>query len=249
MTTVLAAVDNSAAVGPVLATARALSTLLGAEVVAVHVVEGDNQPPSVAGLPGVKFHAVEGDPLSRLTELAAGDDVAAVVVGARRRLRSAHVGHLARALADTVDKPIVVVPPEAAPAERIGTVLLAMEGTPAKARGVKRAVELSCLAADVELIVVHVDDEESIPSFSDQVAHEAQAYAEEFLARYLHNAPRARLELRVGVASDEILDLTTSTGADLVAIGWPRTPGEEGGAVAREVLDRSHVPVLLIALT
>jgi nucleotide-binding universal stress UspA family protein len=102
--------------------------------------------------------------------------------------------------------------------------------------------------ADLELVVVHVDDEDSIPSFSDQVAHETDSYAEEFLARYLHGAPKARLELRVGVPADEIIAAADAAVADVLAIGWPQSRDEQRGAVACEVLDRSRIPVLLIAL-
>ncbi len=95
-------------------------------------------------------------------------------------------------------------------------------------------------------MVVHVDDEQSIPSFSDQEAHETWAYAEEFLARYLPGAGPARLELRVGDPADEIINLAQQGPVDLLALGWPRDPAR--GAVARRVLRRSHVPVLLVAV-
>ena len=34
----------------------------------------------------------------------------------------------------------------------------------------------------------------------------------------------------------------------LLAIGWPQSAGVDHGATAREILDRSHVPVLLVAI-
>jgi nucleotide-binding universal stress UspA family protein len=52
----------------------------------------------------------------------------------------------------------------------------------------------------------------------------------------------------VGVPADEIIGAADAMAADLVALGWPQTTDEDRGRVAREVLDRSHIPVLLMAL-
>jgi nucleotide-binding universal stress UspA family protein len=103
--------------------------------------------------------------------------------------------------------------------------------------------------ADLELVVVHVDDQHSIPSFSDQVQYDTQAYAKEFLARYCPGAPDARLVLRVGQPVDEILATADETVPDMLAVGWPRHDRERRGEVAREILNRSHIPVLLVAVT
>jgi nucleotide-binding universal stress UspA family protein len=249
MNKIVAAIDSSAAARPVLSMAVALGAVLGAEVDAIHVADDTEQTAgAMAESLGVAYTVLRGDPFDRIIERAAANDVVAIVVGARRRVRGSHLGHLARQIADALQKPVLVVPPEAEPCERLHTVVIAMEGTPAKARSLKAAIDLAS-ALELELIVVHVDDEESIPSFSDQVAHETEAYADEFLARYLPGAPKARLEFRVGVPADEIIDLSESVTADLLAVGWPHTGDADRGAVAQEILDRSHVPVLLVAVT
>ena len=246
--TILAAIDASAAAGPVLSTAVALGRALAADVEALHVVDDDGTTAvGTADRFGVPYREQRGDPLACITERARGADVVAIVVGARRRMTGGHLGHLARAVADTLDKPVVVVPPESAPRDELRTVVVAMEGSPGKARGVKTAIEVAA-GSGLELVVVHVDDEDSIPSFSDQVAHETEAYTDEFLARYAPGAPKARLELRVGVPAEEVLKASDAAGADLVAVGWPHVVDPERGTVAQEVLDRSHVPVLLVAL-
>jgi len=249
MSKIVAAIDNSAAARPVLSMAVALGAVLGAEVDAIHVTGDTEQTANaVAASFDVRCTVLRGDPLQRIIERAASDDAVATVVGARRRVSGGHLGHVAREVADALEKPVLVVPPEAQPCERLHTILIAMEGTPAKARGIKAAIELAS-ALDLELIVVHVDDEDSIPSFSDQVAHETEAYTDEFLARYLPGAPKARLELRVGVPADEIVGLSESVRADLLAVGWPHSRDRDRGAVAQAVVDRSHVPVLLVAVT
>jgi nucleotide-binding universal stress UspA family protein len=150
------------------------------------------------------------------------------------------------AIAGRSDKPVVVVPPDAHPPDRLRRVLVAMEGTPGKARALQRTMELST-DAGLEIVVVHVDEE--VPSFTDQVQHETEAYAQEFFARHVRGAPRARLELRIGVPAAEVLDAIEPLHAELVAVGWPHTPDPSRGVVAREILDRSPVPVLLVAVT
>ena len=122
-----------------------------------------------------------------------------------------------------------------------------MEGTPKNTRSLKRTIELAT-DAGLELIVVHVDDVDSIPMFSDHPVYETEAYAKEFLARYLYGAPTARLELRVGVPVEEILNAVDETAPDLLAIGWRQSEDPTRGALAHELLSRSHVPLLLVAL-
>ena len=248
MSRIVAAVDSSAAAGPVLGYAVALAEALAADVEAVHVGDGDvHTSAAMAASHNVPYVTLDGEPSAEIAAWAAAADVVGVVVGARRRVNGGPLGHLARAIADTVDKPILVVPPEAPPCDRFHTVLIAMEGTAGKARAIKAAIDLA-LGLDLEIVVVHVDDEDTIPSFSDQVAYEAEAYSTEFLARYLPNAPAARLELRVGAPASEVLAVSGEVGADLVAVGWPHRGSPGRGQVAQQILDRSHVPVLLVAL-
>ncbi len=150
-------------------------------------------------------------------------------------------------LAGLTDKPVVVVPPDAHPPEQLHTAVVAMKGTPAKARALQRCIELPA-SAGLQIVVVHVYDEDAIPSFSDQVQHETEAYASEFFARHLIGAPQMRLELRLGVPAVEVLNAIESTHAELVAVGWPCTGDPRRGAVAREIVERSPVPVLLVAV-
>jgi nucleotide-binding universal stress UspA family protein len=249
MNTVIAAIDNSAAATPVLAMACALAPVLGADVQAVHVREDDGRTAQgSADSYHVAFKTLSGDPLDILVHLAADDDVVAFVLGTRTGPGGRRpAGHLALALADHINKPVVVVPPDTTPASELRRVVIAMEGVPGKARTLKRAVDLAAAAA-LELIVVHVDDETSIPLFSDQIQHETESYAREFLARYCPGAPDARLELRIGLPAEQILATAEQAQADILAIGWPPTSDPNRGLVAREILDRGHMPVLLVAI-
>jgi nucleotide-binding universal stress UspA family protein len=249
LSTIIAALDNSAAAQPVLAAALAVAPVLGAGVQAVHVSETEGRTARAsANSFAVPFLAVAGNPFEVLVGMTASDEVVAVAVGARGRPGGRRpAGHLALALASAIDKPVLVVPPDARPSGSLQKVIVAMEGSPGKARSVKRAVDVAT-GAGLELVVVHVDDESSIPLFSDQVQHETDSYAREFLARYCRGAPDARLELRIGNPADEILAAVETSASDLLAIGWPHSADPERGLVAREILDRSHTPVLLVAL-
>jgi hypothetical protein len=249
MTTLLACIDNSVAARPVLEFANVVAPLFAAHVEAVHVVhDGDSTVHAAAGIAHVPLTTLHGDVVEALATRARAGDVAAVAIGARNQPAARRAtGHVALEVADRVDAPVLVVPPDAGAADRVRRVLIAMKGTPAHATSLKRTIELAA-GADLDLVVVHVDDESSIPSFSDQVQYETDAYAHEFLARYVPVAPNARLELRVGAPADEILLTTETTHPDVIAMGWRQVRDPERGKVVREVLDRSHLPVLLVAV-
>jgi nucleotide-binding universal stress UspA family protein len=248
MKRVVAAIDNSAAARPVLTMAQAVASALGGGMEALHVVEdGDETASATAIAAGVPLHLVSGDPIEQLVLATADEDVVGIVLGARGTLGGPlPAGHLVLAIAGRTDKPVVVVPPDAHPPERLRYVLVAMEGSLNKARALQRTIELST-DAGLEIIVMHVDEE--VPSFTDQVQHEVEAYASEFFARYVHGAPEARLELRIGVPAVEVLDGIETLRPDLVAVGWPQSTDPARAAVAREILGRSRVPVLLVAVT
>jgi len=248
MKKIIAAIDNSAASRPVLAMAQAVASALGGVLDVVHVTEdGDETARASAQAAGAALHTAAGDPIEQLELVVAHKNVVALVLGARGGLGGPRpAGHLALTLAGRTDKPVVVVPPDAQPPQHLHKVLVAMEGTPGKARALQRTIELST-GAGLEIVVVHVD--EDIPSFTDQVQHETEAYAQEFFARHLLGAPQVRLELRIGVPALEVLAAVESLQAELVAVGWPHTTDPSRGTVAREILERSSVPVLLVAVT
>jgi nucleotide-binding universal stress UspA family protein len=249
MTTILAAIDDSAAAKPVLLTALALGPVFGAQVQAVEVADVPGRTAQAAArAASVPLSVVKGDPLEQILRRAEDDDTVAVVLGARGSPSGRRpAGHVALALAGAIAKPVVIVPPGARPPDRIHRALLALKGTSRSARRLQRAVQLGT-ASELELVAVHVDDEDSIPSFSDQVQYEVEAYATEFLARYLPGAPAARLAMRIGTPADEILATVEEVEPDILAIGWPQGDDPRRGAVAREIVERCRLPILLVAL-
>ncbi len=248
MKTVIACIDNSSAARPVVKAARAIAPLFAANAEAVHVVEnGDATARAAAAEEALPFHVVRGDVASALAELSHRDDVVAVVVGARDRPAGTRpAGHVALEVAGHADALVLVVPPDASIGSGVDRVLVAMKGTPSNTRTLKRAIDLVG-GVGVELVVVHVDDESTIPSFADQVQHDTEAYVQDFLTRYAPGAGDAQLELRVGVPADEIVRAAAEIHPDIVAIGCRQGRPEES-EVVHDVLERCTVPVLLVPL-
>jgi nucleotide-binding universal stress UspA family protein len=250
MSTVVAFVDDSEAAQPVLRAALAVAPIFGATVDAVHVREGARSTATLAAAHrDVPLRIVEGEVTEVLLAEAGGADRVALVVGTSgghlRRGRSA--GSRACALADRVPIPVLAVPPDAAVPERFERVLVAMKGTPRNAKHLRRAVE-TAVGADLEVVVVHVDDERTIPSFSDHAQYDVEAYAQEFLERYTPGLTVARLELRIGDPVEQILATAAASGVDVIAAGFASGREDEPPGVVDALLERSPIPVLLVTL-
>jgi nucleotide-binding universal stress UspA family protein len=246
MSTVLAAIDNSAAAVAVLGTAETIARRLGWRLEALHVREdGDVGARAAAAAAGVDLTEVEGSPTEQICDLARAEDVVALVVGARSFAAADVLGGTAVELVTAVDKPVVVVPPEAPPIERLSRILLPLDASEASAEALNRGLEL-LTAADVELVVLHVEFGDTLPMFEDQCAHETDAWIAEFLRRYCPVAPEGvRLELRTGRPGEHVVDVAVETGAELIALGWRQKVATGRAAVVREVLTRSRLPVVL----
>jgi nucleotide-binding universal stress UspA family protein len=247
MSKVVAAIDNSAAAGPVLAVAAAFAELVGTEVEALHAVGEEDRPPK--GLPlhaGVPLREVPGPAVDAILAAGAPDDVAALVLGARGTPGGRRpVGATALAVITSLAKPVVVVPPDAAPGQ-LGRVLVPLEGTLSTSHAPTTMLDLAS-ARTVDVVVVHVHDEASLPSFTDQPQHETSAWAEEFVARYWPwGVDDVRLETRVGRADEEIIGAAADLGVDVIALGWEQELGAGRAEVVRAVLEHARIPVLLV---
>jgi len=248
MNKVIAALDNDAAARPVALTALSVAALFGAKPEAVHVREdGAATAAASAGAAGIEMRLIGGSPLAGLKGAAEPDDVSVVVLGARATPAGRHpAGSTALELITSLRKPVVVVPPNAAHPERIESVLVPLDGTRASASALAGIIELA-RGSEIEVIVLHVIEEASLPSFSDQPQHEERAWAEEFVARYCPcPLEEVKLELRVGRPHEHVVRIVRETGADLLALGWSQNLAPGRAAVVRESLAQSPVPVLLV---
>jgi hypothetical protein len=246
--TVVAALDNSVAAAPVLDAARAFAALLGTDVGALHVhVDGTRTITELTEASGVPLRIVEGEVVDALRHAAADDAVAALVIGARATPGSTRpVGTTALDVLRAAEKAVVIVPPDAARVRRLHRILVPLEGTISSSLA-PRAVFRLARDVDIDVVVVHVRDERSLPAFTDQPQHETRAWTEEFLARYCPwGIGDVRVDVRVGRRDEQILAAVSANDVDLIALGWSQQLAAGRAPVVRAVLERAHVPVLLI---
>jgi nucleotide-binding universal stress UspA family protein len=248
MRKVLAAIDDSASARPVVATALALAAAIGATPEALYVRENHPEGPhDAADAAGVPYREVAGEVVDEIAAAAGADDVAAVVVGVRSSPAAAHLaGHVALELMTRLTKPLVVVPPGAHPPLVLRRVAVPLDGTAQTSARARPALDLATLAG-IEVIVIHVCDEDRIPPFTDQPQHETRAFAEEFVARHVPGGP-VQLELRVGVPADEVLGAALALDADLCALAWAQGLEHGRARVVKELLAHSPIPLLLLPM-
>jgi len=248
MKKILAALDNSLAGHPVLATAQALGDLLDAEVEAVHVqIDGDRTARSTAAASGVALRTLRGAVVDCLVQAGEADDVLALVLGARGTPGGRRpLGGTAASVATALLKPVVIVPPDARPAAAFRRILVPLEGSRSSSLAPRSLLQLAA-EAQVDVVALHVLEEDSIPLFTDQPQHEHEAWAREFLARYCPSGlGSVQLETRVGRSDQLVPLLAEECGCDLIALGWSQELAPGRAPVIRGTLERSRVPVMLI---
>ena len=248
MNKVIAAVDNTAAAQTVMAAGTPIAELFEATVEAVHVRDGGARTARAAATAaGRVLREVDGPVVDALIAEARRTDVAALVVGARSTPAGRRpAGHVALDIITAATKPVAVVPPDPARPSDLGRLLVPLDGTRSTARALEGVIQTAC-RHDVDVVVLHVRDEASLPRFSDQPHHEFDAWEREFMARYC-SAPEARVELRVGVPAPAVVAMAVEAEADVIALGWRQDLAPGRAAVVREVLERSTVPVLLVPM-
>lgn len=247
MSTVLAAIDGSPVSQAVLAVAREVADALDARVDAVYVEEGDS-PPDVGVAAGESpLRVLGGDPSSVLIAEASREGVVGIVVGACREVGGAvPAGHVSLDVIGNVPKPVVVVPPSTPPDYRLRTVLVPVVGRPAEA-----LEEVIVLAEhpDLHVVVLRALDELSIPAFEDQPHYDVQAWADEFLARWVPGAGAdTAVEVRIGPPEEVVIAVAEEVCADILAIGRRRTVPTVESPLVLAALRHSTVPVVLLPI-
>jgi len=248
MTKVLAAVDNSLVCKAVLDTARSVGELLGADVEAVHVGHGEERTVRAAAEnAAVPLRFASGGVVDILGEEGSASDVAALVIGARGIASDPRpLGTTALAVATSLLKPVVLVPPDAAASKAPRRVLVPLEGTVSTSLAPRSIIEVAG-EANLDVVVLHVHDAASLPSFTDQPQHEGAAWAREFLARYCPwGVGLVQFETRVGTSAVVVPAVADECGCDLIALGWSRDLAPGRAPVVRATLERARVPVMLV---
>jgi hypothetical protein len=253
MKKIIAALDDSLAATPVLATARALGQLLDADVEAVHVaVDGGRVVRAATESAAVPLRLLEGNVVEAVIAAARDPEVVVTVLGARGTPGSARpLGATALAVARALTSPLVAVPPDAAPVRRLRRILVPVEGgvRTAPAPGAVIEIARKAGARAVEVVVLHVLEEGSLPAFTDQPQHEHPAWAREFVRRFCPwGIGAVSLQTRVGRSDELVPQAARESDVDLVALGWAQELAEGRARVVRATLERSGVPVMLVPM-
>jgi hypothetical protein len=227
--------------------AREVARVLGARVDAVHVEEAGGPPEIEIPSGESPLRVLRGDPAGALIAEAAGEDVAAIVVGLCREIAGpVPVGHVSLDVVGNVPRPVVVVPPTTAAGYALHTVLVPVVGRPPEA-----LEEVVVLAENAELhvVVLRALDELSIPAFEDQPHYDVEAWAGEFLARWVPGAGAdTEVEVRIGPPEELVGAVADEVCADLVVIGRTRAVPIADAPLVVAALRHSHVPIALLPL-
>ena len=254
MDQLIAAIDDSAAAGPVLVTARLVAQLFGDSLVALHVNGdgGGRTAADAAAALDVTLRVRHGDAVAEIAAAASAENVRAVVVGSRGLPNAGRaVGSTALALIQTIDKPVIVVPPTAqARSGRLHRLLVPLDGTGETAAAVQLLLAAVVDGAELEVVALHVFEADSIPAFSDHAGHEADAWGQEFMRRFVPSGDYAvMLETRVGRAADVVREVARGTEADMVALGWKQDLAPGRAQVVSALLADAEVPIALVPLS
>jgi nucleotide-binding universal stress UspA family protein len=255
MTTLVAALDDSAAAAPTLRTALGLAELFDADVEALHVIDPtiESTPTTpttceqVAAQLGVELHQRRGVPEDEIVAELRRGDVAAGVLGARRSAAGRRpAGHTALAVLQRAAKPVVVVPPDCRPPTDgvLRRVLVPLDGTETTARAVEHTADLFA-GRGVDVLALHVFDETTVPRFWDHPEHEPEEFAREFLRRYCRTEG-THLRLRTGDPGEAVLEAAADPEIDLVAMAWSQDLSPGHARTIRQVLAGCCTAMLLL---
>jgi len=247
---IVAALDDSAAAQPVLDVARRLGALTAAGVESVHVQEdgsGQNAA-AISEAAQIPLHVRHGDIVPALRSEASDRDVIALVIGTRGVPAGASpAGHVALDLVQSLDRPIVVVPPHATD-RPLRRVLVAVEGD-GESHALRRLFEQLGDRSTPEVIALHVIEPSKLPPFADSAVHEADAFAREFMIRTAHGVltdpSRIQFEMRVGDPAGAVRDAVRELDVDMVVFAWHRDLSEGHGRLVREMLSEASIPIAL----
>jgi nucleotide-binding universal stress UspA family protein len=247
MTIVLAAIDGSPVSSAVLETARTMAVLMGAGCHAVHVREPARLAAvhAAAAQAGLGLELVDGTVEQALIEVFTRTDVVLGVVGVRDTDEGPlPAGHTTLGLLRRVRRPVVAVPPAAAPLVDVKRVLLPLDGEITTTRAVEDATALLA-GSGAELVVLHSFTPATAPAFWNGAPEDQAAWGREFLARHCATM-NCRLVLRTGPPGRHVVELATLEEPDLLVLGWSQNLSESHAAVVRTALSRSPVPILLL---
>ncbi len=124
-------------------------------------------------------------------------------------------------------------------------MLIPLEGERESSQPVVDALD-HLLATQVELLVLHVFTEATMPRMLDRPGRDLSMWGNEFVARFC--SPASRIEMRIGEVAKHVAELAGSEQVDLVVMSWSRNRSAGHAEVVCEVLATSETPILLLAV-
>ncbi|HYA68262.1 MAG TPA: universal stress protein [Acidimicrobiales bacterium] len=248
--TVIAALSGTPETGAVLKAALGIGQLTGMGVEAVHVeADGCNAKEAVAAAHanGVRVRHHHGDVVSQLLEVLASPSVFGAVVGARKFLAGPRpLGTTALEVLRSATKPVVFVPPEVAPARGFvpRRLLVPIDGSDDVSSAVLALERRFRPDADVELTVLYVLNGFT-PTMVDHPEYDLPAWGEEFVRRHLPGDHRS-FEWRTGDPGSAVTDVAQQCLSDLIVLCFAGNIDVGHGAVVRDALARSPIPVIVL---
>jgi nucleotide-binding universal stress UspA family protein len=251
--TILAAIDDSAAARPVLDFARRLATLFVTRVESVHVQEdgSGHSAAAIAQAAHIPLHVRQGDIASALRAEIHERGAIALVIGTRSVPAGATpAGHIALNLVQSLDLPVVVVPPHAED-RPLRRVLVAIEGD-GESHALRGLFQWLDSQPAPEVIAFHVIEPTELPPFADSPVHEADAFAREFMISASQNVvadtSRVQFEMRTGNPPRALCDAARELDVDLVVMAWHQNLAGGHGRLVHEMLTSAAVPIALLPL-
>jgi nucleotide-binding universal stress UspA family protein len=248
MRVVLAALDTTDAARSVLETAIQIGRLIGTDVAALHVRSNPlvslETSELLAARVGVPLRVLEGSVNPTLLDALRAPDVAAAVIGARGASSGRRpVGRTALHIIEHLDKPVVLVPPDAVAPTAIRRLLVPLEGVDASSRKVLEHLR-PLVVAGVELVVLHVFTEATLPTMLDRPYRDLEILGKEFLIR--HCPVATDIKFRQGPVAATVAEMTEEYRGDLIVLSWSQDNSPGRAMVVREVIGASTLPVLLL---
>jgi hypothetical protein len=250
MTTVLVAPGSGPSVGSVLDAALRFAELTSSDLEAViepRVFGADNRVRALLEEARVPSRPLEGPRSSALVDAVSDRDVLAAVVQAERSgPRRYSVRSDARSLLERTNKPVLVVPAQVQAHDAFRHLLIPLDGAESSSNAVYDRLLPLC-TKPVELTVLHVFTDTTMPAMLDRPARDFEILGKEFLHRHL---PHVRhIELRLGPIGRRVCEVSLEQGCDLVVLSWSQDTASGRALVIREVLNSAMLPVLLLPIS
>ena len=251
--TLLAALSGSPETGAVLNAAIGMARLVGSEVEAVHVAEESRSTEGhvrATRAAGVVLRERKGPIAEELLAALEPSEVLGLVMGLRAFISGPRpAGSTAIGVLRSATKPILFVPPEAyfPSAFEPRRLLVSLDGTHETSSAFLEFESALQADADRVVTVVHTLDGYGAP-LMERPEHDFPAWAESFVRQYCPGEHRA-FEWRTGNPADAVIKVAEKAGNDLIVLSFRGDIEIGHGAVVREVLARSPIPVLVLPLS